>query len=182
MVFRDPSGPPTTTRWWPSQPGWRTTAYAAISSCPVDRSADQPPVDPTRWLGMLAPVKGKGPFSRENVLGVTDSGLLVCKTRFDDRLAASFAMYSFRDSGLTYVKRFLDFQPADLLAESQARHVPWSAITSIVARNRRFSHTMLVTESDGSSWTLKWSVSAHIEGEVWVALSHYLGDRFTVAP
>jgi Zn-dependent protease with chaperone function len=149
---------------------------------PLDRSADQPPAEPTRWLGMLAPVKEKGGiFGREDVLGVADSGLLVCRTRYGDRLVAAFALYSFRNSGTAYVKRFLDYRPADLLAESRARHVPWSSIASIAASNGRISRTMIVTENDGSTWTLKWSATAHLDGEVWAPLSHYLGDRFTVA-
>jgi len=148
---------------------------------PVDRSADQPPAEPTRWLGMLAPVKENGGiFGREDVLGVADSGLMVCRTRYGDRLVAAFALYSFRDSGTAYVKRFLDYSPADLLAESRARHVPWGSIASIAASNGRISRTMVVTENDGSTWTLTWSATAHLEGKVWAPLSHYLGDRFTV--
>jgi hypothetical protein len=96
-------------------------------------------------------------------------------------LVAAFALYSFRNSGTAYVKRFLDYRPADLLAESRARHVPWSSIASIAASNGRISRTMIVTENDGSTWTLKWSATAHLDGEVWAPLSHYLGDRFTVA-
>jgi hypothetical protein len=131
---------------------------------------------------MLAPVKENGGiFGREDVLGIADSGLLVCRTRYLDRLVAAFALYSFRDSGPAYVKRFIDCRPADLVAESRARHVPWSAIASIAASNGRISRTMLITENDDSTWTLKWSATAHIEGEVWAALSHYLEDRFTVA-
>ena len=103
---------------------------------PWTAAVDKPPAEPTRWLGMLAPIKQKGGiFGREDVLGVADSGLLVCRTRYADRLAASFAMYTFRDTGPIYVKRFLGFRPADLLAESRARHVPWDVIASIVAGN-----------------------------------------------
>ena len=40
---------------------------------------------------------------------------------------------------------------------------------------------MLITASDGSTFTLKWPATAHIEGEVWAALTYYLGDRFTVS-
>ena len=148
---------------------------------PFDRAADQPPAEPTRWLGLLAPVKDKGFWSRQAVLGVADSGLLICRPRYADHAAAAFAMYTYRDQGRTYVKRFLDYRPADVLDDSRARHVPWTAIASIAARNGRFSHTMLVTASDGSTWTLKWPATAHIEGEVWAALIHYLDDRFTVA-
>ena len=37
---------------------------------------------------------------------------------------------------------------------------------------------MDIVEHDGSTWRLKWSSSAHLEGEAWAALSHHLGDRF----
>lgn len=147
---------------------------------PSDRGADQPPAEPTRWLGLLAPVKDKGFFSRQAVLGVADSGLLICRPRYGDHVAAAFAAYTFRDTGRTFVKQYLECTPAEVLADARARHVPWSAIASIAAHNGRIKRTMLVAESDGVSWTLTWSASAHIEGEVWAALHHYLGDRFTV--
>jgi hypothetical protein len=139
------------------------------------------PSPPDGWECSRRSRRMAGIFGREDVLGIADSGLLVCRTRYLDRLVAAFALYSFRDSGPAYVKRFIDCRPADLVAESRARHVPWSAIASIAASNGRISRTMLITENDDSTWTLKWSATAHIEGEVWAALSHYLEDRFTVA-
>ena len=99
----------------------------------------------------------------------------------EDHWAAAIALYSFRDDGLTYAKRMLNQQPADVLAQSRARHLPWAEIMSIAAHNGRFFHKMLITANDGSTLTLRWSATAHVEGEVWAALSHYLGDRFTVA-
>ena len=147
---------------------------------PSDRGADRPPAEPTRWLGLLAPVKDKGFFSRQAVLGVADSGLLICRPRYGDHVAAAFAAYTFRDTGRTFVKQYLECTPAEVLADARARHVPWSAIASIAAHNGRIKRTMLVAESDGVSWTLTWSASAHVEGEVWAVLHHYLGDRFTV--
>jgi Zn-dependent protease with chaperone function len=146
---------------------------------PIDRAADQTPAEPTRWLGVLAPVN-RGIFSRRAVFGVADSGVLVCKPREGDHWAAAIAMFSFRDDGLTYAKRLLDQLPADVLAESRARHLPWEEITSIEAHNGRFFHKMLITASDGTTLTLKWSSTAHMEGKVWAALSRYLDDRFTV--
>jgi hypothetical protein len=89
-------------------------------------------------------------------------------------------MFSFRDDGLTYAKRLLDQPPADVLAESRARHLPWAEITSIAAHSGRLFHKMLITASDGMTLTLRWSSTAHMEGKVWAALSRYLGDRFTV--
>ena len=147
---------------------------------PFDRATDQTPAEPTRWLGVLAPVN-RGIFTRRAVFGVADSGVLICKPRSEDHWAAAIAMQSFRDDGRAYAKRMLSQGPADVLGESRARHLPWAENTSIVARNGRFFRRMVIAASDGSTMTLKWSATAHIEGEVWPALTYYLGDRFTVA-
>jgi Zn-dependent protease with chaperone function len=147
---------------------------------PLDRAADRTPSVPTRWLGVLAPVN-RGVFTRRAVFGVADSGVLVCKPREADQWAASIALLSFRDDGRTYAKRLLAQQPGEVLAESRARHLRWAEIAAIAAHNGRFFHKMLITASDGSTSTIKWSSTAHVEGEVWAALGHYLGDRFTVA-
>jgi Zn-dependent protease with chaperone function len=148
---------------------------------PVEREAEQPPAEPTQWFGVLAPVS-TGNFKRRTVLGVTDSGILICKPRSEDHWAASFALQSFRDDGRVYTKRMLDRQPAEVLAEGRARHFRWAEITSLVARNGRFSRRAQLTASDGSTVTLRWNFTAHSEGQIWAFVTHYLGDRFTVEP
>jgi Zn-dependent protease with chaperone function len=147
---------------------------------PIERAADQTPLVPTRWLGVLAVVRRRLLFSRREVFGVADSGVLICRPRSEDHWAATFAMQTFRDDGRTYGKRMLSQAPADVLGEGRARHLPWAEITSIVARNGRHLRRMLITASDGSTVTLRWSTLTYIEGEVWPALAYFLGDRFTV--
>ena len=56
-------------------------------------------------------------LTRRKVFGVADSGVLVCTPRDEDHWAAAIALYSFRDDGLTYAKRMLNQQPADVLAQ-----------------------------------------------------------------
>lgn len=147
----------------------------------VEREAEQPPAEPTQWFGVLAPVC-IGVFKRRTVLGVTDSGILICKPRSEDHRAASFASQSFRDGGRVYTKRILDRHPGGLLLEGRARHFRWAEITSLVARNRRFSRRAQLTASDGSTVTLRWYFTAHSEGQIWPFVTHYLGDRFTIEP
>jgi hypothetical protein len=147
---------------------------------PIERAADQAPAAPSRWLGVVAVVKRRFLFSRRQVFGVADSGVLICRPRSEDHWAAGFAMQSFRDEGRTYGKRMLSRVPAEVLAESRARHLLWAEITSIVVRNGRFLHRMLITASDGSTVKLGWSALAYVEGEVWPALAYFLGDRFVV--
>jgi Zn-dependent protease with chaperone function len=146
---------------------------------PVEREGDKPPSEPTQWFGVLAPVKTSR-FSRYCVLGVADSGVLICKPRSEDRWAASFALQSFRNDGRVYARRMLSRQPAEVLAEGGAQHFCWDEITSLVARNKRFSHRAQLTASDGSTVTMRWSWTAHSEGQMWAFVTHYLGDRFTV--
>ncbi len=141
---------------------------------------EEPPVEPRHWLGLLAPVN-KGIFSRRAVFGVADSGVLICKPRYEDHWAATLAMYSFRDDGRAYALRMAAQRPTDVLADDRARHLPWDEIASIVARNGRFFHSMRITARDGWAVTLKWSAMAHVEGNVWSALTRHLDDRFTIA-
>jgi hypothetical protein len=89
-------------------------------------------------------------------------------------------MYSFRDDGRTYVNRLAAQEPADVLANGRARHLPWAEIASIVARNGRFKHSMRITTRDGSTLRLEWPATAHMEGKVWVALTRHLDERFKV--
>jgi Zn-dependent protease with chaperone function len=146
---------------------------------PVDPEAVQPPDEPTHWFGVLAPVKTSR-FSRYFVLGVADSGVLICTPRAEDRWAAGFATQSFRDGGRVYAKRMLARQPADVLAEAKTRHFRWTDITSLAARNDRFTRRAQLTAGDGSIVNLKWSSTAYGEGQLWPVIAHCLGDRFTV--
>ena len=147
---------------------------------PVEQEDEQPPAEPTQWFGVLAPVKISR-FSRCRVLGIADSGVLICKPRLEDRWAASFAAQSFRNEGRVYAKRLLNREPAQVLAEG-ARHFRWGEITSAVARNGRFARRARIEATDGSTTTVRWFFTAHGQGQIWPVLTHYLGDRYTVEP
>ncbi|WP_197040104.1 M48 family metallopeptidase [Mycobacterium sp. URHB0044] len=143
---------------------------------PVEKT----PVQPTRWLGLLAPVN-EDLFSRRAVFGVADSGLLICRPRFRDHWAAAIATHSFRDAGRTYVNRLAAQQPADVLANGRARHLAWDDIASIVARNGPFKHSMRINTRDGSTLRLEWPATAHMQGKVWATLTRHVGERFKIA-
>jgi hypothetical protein len=146
----------------------------------LERAVDAAPAEPTRWLGVLAPVYRR--VNRRTVFGVADSGVLVYKPTSEDHWAAGFALQTWRDDGKTYAKRLLSRLPAGVLLESRAQHLRWAEIASVAAHNGRWFHKMLITASDGSTLTLRWNPLVYSEGEVWPTLSYFLGDRFTVTP
>lgn len=146
---------------------------------PVDSDAVLPPDEPTQWFGALAPVKTSR-FGRYFVVGVADSGVLICKPRSEDRWAAGFAVQTSRDFRRVYAQRLLAREPSDVLADGKSQHFRWADIASLAARNDRFSRRAQLTACDGSVVDLTWSSSAYAEGELWPIIAHFLGDRFTV--
>jgi hypothetical protein len=66
------------------------------------------------------------------------------------------------------------------LSNGKSQHFRWADIASLAARNDRFSRRAQLTACDGSLVNLKWSTTAHSEGELWPVISYFLGERFTV--
>ncbi|WP_328531889.1 M48 family metallopeptidase [Nocardioides sp. NBC_00368] len=143
---------------------------------PTADSPAQAPA-PDGWIGALAPVSGEG----FRTLLVTDTGLMLLKPSGSDRLATGLASVTSGSPGRKLIQRALDRPPAELAATANASFVPWDQIRALHLKHSSSGRRSAdITVAGGTGWSLRWTDAAEAEGQVWPAVDHYLGRRFTV--
>ena len=148
---------------------------------PYDYRAEPPPPRPDPTAGpprVYGGISGLG-WTAATFLFVLNVGLLLKKIDRHDRW--THALHAFSNPGRAMLSKLLERPAEDLLHHPKSTLLPWPQIHSmVISQHGGNRQEIIVTLVDGTTRRLRSSSETDIQGRPIEALTHILGDRFTL--